>query len=101
MFSDKKNRWLQNFLRIVEEYRNSKIAIDCNSKSTKETSIWLRQCLIDFINKKITYLYAQIIQQNTTYQSALWLDKRPVLAVHFVVEAAGITQIMAISISSP
>ena len=36
-----------------------------------------------------------------TYQSALWLDKWPVLAIHFVVKAAGVTQIMAISISSP
>ena len=41
------------------------------------------------------------IGKATTHQSALWLDKWPILAIHFVVKAAGVTQIMAIAISSP
>ena len=36
-----------------------------------------------------------------TYKSSFGLDKRPILAVHLVVEAAGITEVMSIPISSP
>lgn len=36
-----------------------------------------------------------------TYQSSLWLDQRPILSVHFVVEATGIAQIMSGAVASP
>ena len=36
-----------------------------------------------------------------TYQPALWLDKWPVLAIHLVVETAGIAEVVAIAVPSP
>lgn len=36
-----------------------------------------------------------------TYQSSLWLDQGSVLAVHFVVQATGVAQIVSRSIASP
>jgi hypothetical protein len=35
------------------------------------------------------------------YQSSLGFDKRPVLSVHLVVEAAGVTEVVAVPIPPP
>ncbi len=35
------------------------------------------------------------------YQSSLGFDKRPVLSVHLVVEAAGVTEVVAVPERSP
>ena len=54
----------------------------------------------DFISlfKKISDLrYLNSI----TYQSSLGFDKRPVLSIHLVIEATGITEIVTIAITSP
>lgn len=36
-----------------------------------------------------------------SYQSFLWFDERPVDAVHLVVEAAGVTQVVSGAVSAP
>ena len=36
-----------------------------------------------------------------THQSPLGLDQRPVLAVHLVVEAAGVAEVMSVPITTP
>ena len=35
------------------------------------------------------------------YHFSLWLDERPVGAVHFVVEAAGVAEVVALVVSPP
>ena len=36
-----------------------------------------------------------------TYQSSLWLDQRPVLAIHLVVETAGVAEVVSVSVTTP
>ena len=36
-----------------------------------------------------------------THQSPLGLDQRPVLAVHLVVEAAGVAEVVSVAVSPP
>lgn len=36
-----------------------------------------------------------------TYQSSFWLDQWPILAIHFVIQSTGITQVVASAITSP
>ena len=36
-----------------------------------------------------------------THQSSLWLDQRPVLAIHLVVESAGIAEVVPVAITPP
>jgi hypothetical protein len=36
-----------------------------------------------------------------SYQPPLWLDERPVLAVHLVVEAARVAQVVAVAVAPP
>ena len=36
-----------------------------------------------------------------THQSSLWLDQRPVLAIHLVVEAAGVAEVVSVAVASP
>ena len=38
---------------------------------------------------------------NETHQSSLGLDERPVLSVHLVVETTGVTEIVAVAVTSP
>ena len=35
------------------------------------------------------------------YQSPLWFDERPVLSVHFVVETAGVAEVVPVAVSPP
>ena len=39
--------------------------------------------------------------KQATYQSALWLDKWPVLSIHLVVETAGVAEVVAVAVPSP
>ena len=41
------------------------------------------------------------IFRKLTYQSSLWFDEGPILAVHFVIETTGIAQIMTVAITPP
>ena len=43
----------------------------------------------------------QIIIEEKTYQSPLWLDKRSIGPIHLVVEAAGIAEVVAIAVPPP
>ncbi len=43
----------------------------------------------------------RILEGSSTHQSALWLDKGPVLAVHLVVQAARVAEVVARSVPPP
>ena len=41
------------------------------------------------------------LSYSLTHQSPLGLDQRPVLAVHLVVEAAGVAEVVSVSVPAP
>ena len=47
------------------------------------------------------YLQSIVEDFEMTYQSPLWLYKRPILAIHLVVETAGVAEVVAIAVPSP
>ena len=40
-------------------------------------------------------------EKDQAHQTSLWLDQGPVLAVHLVIEAAGVAEVVAVAVSSP
>ncbi len=51
--------------------------------------------------RQIVACQKAFIRVNNSHQSPLWLDERPVLSVHLVVESTRIAQVVAIAISPP
>ena len=53
--------------------------------------------------QKATAAAASVINGHLviTHQSSLWLDQRPVLAIHLVVEAAGVAEVVSVSVTAP
>ena len=70
----------------------------------KHTSLFLRtdllSCVLSVHLVEVEQYTTQFMQENT-YQSSLGLDKRSVLSVHLVVEATGVTEVVAVTIPPP
>ena len=45
--------------------------------------------------------FSVLIKNGNTYYASFWLNERPVCAVHFVVQAAGVAQVVSVTVPSP
>ena len=58
-------------------------------------------CIVSQASLQHSFASHLKLYEFSTYQSPLWFDKWSVLAVHLVVEAAGVAEIVAVAVPPP